>query len=243
MKNNLLLNIHLIKNDNKIGKLIQNDEQHKLTVSISKRCNYANLDFTTRESLYDFALSLLHTAIYCKKIQKRYTPIKDTNGRLIIKDGIRLSSDSCDLIISVVNQKNEKELSSDFVLTGDIINNNFLDEKVGDLTYDDEKHQLKVSVNKEKNYALLLFTTREMLYDFAVALLSDVINGEVARECLSDSCIDENGNIHSLDGVRMALNSARLFIFVNDDDEINNENEYDEKKVLEKIKRICKINN
>ena len=76
MKNNLLLNIHLIKNDNKIGKLIQNDEQHKLTVSISKRCNYANLDFTTRESLYDFALSLLHTAIYCKKYKKDIHPLK-----------------------------------------------------------------------------------------------------------------------------------------------------------------------
>lgn len=241
MTNKLLLNICLTKNNNQVGKLIQHSQEHQLKVSIDTEtyCTDAYLDFTSRETLYDFALSLLHTAIYCKKIQKKYIPIKDNCGNLIAKDGIRLSSDSCDLIISVTHQQSEKELSANFVLTEDI-DDNFFDEKVDDLTYDNEKHLLKVSVNKEKNYALLLFTTREMLYDFAVALLSDVINGEVARECLPDCYIDENGRRYFLYG--MALDSARLFIFVNDNDEIGCNNEYDEKKVLEKIKKICAIN-
>ena len=227
MENNLPVNINLTKNDNKIGKLIKNYVKHQLKVSIDPEsyCTDAYLDFTSEEALYDFALSLLHSAIYSKKLQKRYTPIKDNNGNLFVKDGIRLSEDSCDLIISVINQNNNNNLPTEISITKNPNENDlsFMGDEVAALTWQDEKHQLKVSINEEENYALFLFSTREMLYDFAIALLSDVINNEVAKECLPYQ--DFDGRIPSCDGVRMSLDSSRLFIFWGNDDFIDSNGE------------------
>lgn len=224
MKNTLPVNITVTKNYNNIGRLIE-DNEHTLTISISEQCNYANLVFSTKESIYDFALSLLHIAIYSKKAQKRYTPIKDNNGNLLVKDGIRLSEDSCNLIISVSNQDNNNNLPTEISITKNPDENDllFMGDEVGALTWEDEKHQLKVSINEKENYALFLFTTREMLYDFAVALLSDAVNDGCARECLPYQ--DFDGRIPSCDGIRMSIDSSRLFIFWGNDDFIDSNGE------------------
>ena len=214
-KNNLLTTINLKKNCYEAGSLIENNE-HTLTISISEQCDYANLVFSTKESLYDFALSLLYMSVYGKKLQRRYRVLKDNNGCLMVKYGTRLSADSCDLIISVIDSINQNNLPTELSLTVYKERYQSLGDEIGALTWEDEKHQLKVSINEKENYALFLFTTREMLYDFAVALLSDAVNDGCTRECLPFQ--DFDGSIPSIGGIRMSLDSARLFIFVEDDD-------------------------
>ena len=214
-KQKLPISINLTKNDTKIGKLIKNDVKHQLKVSITIKssCTDVYLDFTSREALYDFALSLLYASIYNIKHRKKYVPVKNKNEEPIIIDGVRLSLDSCSIVISWKDiLEIKKDLPTNISLTPD-------GDEIGMLIYDDGRHQLKVSISNRDNCAYLDFTSKEALYDFAVSLLNSAVYDEVRKEYLPEHMPrEEDGTIPVIDGVRMTDDSARLFIFWNDDE-------------------------
>lgn len=80
----------------------------------------------------------------------------------------------------------------------------------GSLIEHDERHQLKVSVDNERNDAYLEFTSREALYDFALALLYEAVYGHGEIE-YNGALIDGNKHLFA-DGVRQSIDSGRLFI-------------------------------
>lgn len=213
-KQKLPISINLTKNDTKIGKLIKNDVKHQLKVSITIKssCTDVYLDFTSREALYDFALSLLYASIYNIKHRKKYVPVKNKNEEPIIIDGVRLSLNSCSIVISWKDiLEIKKDLPTDVLLTAD-------GDEVGMLIYDDGRHQLKVSVDRKRNDACLEFTSREALYDFALGLLNTAVFYDGVSLEFHPPYTMEDGTSLILDGIRFSDDSARLFIFWNDDE-------------------------
>ena len=102
------ITLHLSPDENPAGDLILDDERHNLKVEISKppTKDYATLSFSSRETLYDFALSLLWHSLYT-----------EANGNIcysreilhydFVTDGMRLSENSARLFI-YVNDKLDK---------------------------------------------------------------------------------------------------------------------------------------
>ena len=115
--------IDLLPDEDHAGNLIVDDQRHQLKVEIGKgnipSNDYANLFFTSREALFDFALSLLRDAIYGNVITKRTAnpdgtwqiqsetigcrreilSYPDANGNIEVYDGVRLARDSARLNI------------------------------------------------------------------------------------------------------------------------------------------------
>ncbi|MBR1375797.1 MAG: hypothetical protein IJ566_06905 [Cardiobacteriaceae bacterium] len=86
----------------------------------------------------------------------------------------------------------------------------------GDLILDDEKHNLKVEISKPpiNDYAVLSFSSRETLYDFALLLLWHSLYSEsLGNMCYSREILHCD---YVLDGMRISKDSARLFIYAND---------------------------
>jgi hypothetical protein len=74
-----------------------------------------------------------------------------------------------------------------------------------------ESHQLSVEVSASNEYACLNFTSRLAMYDFARSLLHEALYGRGGQ---AEFCpLGYQGKMEVIDGVRMSLDSARLFIF------------------------------
>ena len=97
-KNNLPTTIHLKKDCYEAGSLIEHDERHQLKVSVDEKHNYALLEFTSREALYDFALALLYEAVYGHGEIEYNGALIDDNKHLFV-NGVRQSIDSGRLFI------------------------------------------------------------------------------------------------------------------------------------------------
>ena len=116
--------IELSPDEDHAGDLIVDDQRHQLKVVVQQSdapgADFANLFFSSREALYDFALSLLRDAVFGNVMEMhtpnsdgKYTVTKHTIGccREILSydlndgqgirviDGVRLAADSARLNI------------------------------------------------------------------------------------------------------------------------------------------------
>lgn len=75
------------------------DERHFLrsTVDVGNRDIY--FEFSSRQALQDFAMSLLHEAIYGHGGQKEFYPLI-VDGKALVVDGARLVADSSRIFVS-----------------------------------------------------------------------------------------------------------------------------------------------
>jgi hypothetical protein len=77
-----------------------------------------------------------------------------------------------------------------------------------------EAHQLSVEVNADNKYACLNFTSRLAMYDFARSLLHEALYSRGGQKEFNS--MEYQGKLEIIDGVRMPLDSARLFVFYNE---------------------------
>ena len=76
---------------------VLNDESHSLTVKVDSQNNDVHLAFSSRESLRDFAKTLLHESYYGSGTVELY-PLGTGNGWLVV-DGVRLTEQSSRVFI------------------------------------------------------------------------------------------------------------------------------------------------
>ncbi|MDR7092259.1 MULTISPECIES: hypothetical protein [Cellvibrio] len=76
---------------------VLNDESHSLTVKVGTYNNDVHLEFSSRESLRDFAKTLLHESYYGSGAVELY-PLGTENGWLVV-DGVRLTEKSSRVFI------------------------------------------------------------------------------------------------------------------------------------------------
>lgn len=76
---------------------------HQLNVSQNEKNSYVNLEFTSRQAMYDFAVSLLQEAVYGASASKEFYPLK-IDGELQVIDGVRMSEGSSRLFISCLDK-------------------------------------------------------------------------------------------------------------------------------------------
>jgi hypothetical protein len=69
------------------------DDTHQLRAYVEGTNNDIYLDFSSRRAMYEFALSLLHEAVYGESGGQEFLAVFD-GVRLQVSDGVRLSSDS-----------------------------------------------------------------------------------------------------------------------------------------------------
>jgi len=79
-----------------------------------------------------------------------------------------------------------------------------------------EAHQLSVDVNTDNKYACLSFSSRLAMYDFARSLLHEALYGRGGQKEFLPS-FEYQGRRQTVDGVRVSQDSARLFVFYEDD--------------------------
>lgn len=75
----------------------------------------------------------------------------------------------------------------------------------------DNNHQLFVEINEKNKYASLNFSSRLAMYEFAKAIMQEAVFGESSSmEFYPMSVEDEK--LEVINGARMSLDSARIFI-------------------------------
>jgi hypothetical protein len=74
----------------------------------------------------------------------------------------------------------------------------------------DENHDLTVSVDSDKCYASMHFSSRLAMYQFALSLLQESVYGSGGQKEFYP--FEQEGHSQVIDGVRMNSRSARLFI-------------------------------
>lgn len=77
---------------------VLDDERHRLIVSIDESHNLADLEFTTREAMYDFGRFLLWNSIYSISGEFEISP-RIWDGKIQAVDGVRLDPKSVRLFI------------------------------------------------------------------------------------------------------------------------------------------------
>ena len=105
---NEAITIHLSPDINPAGDLVATDKRHELKVEISKppTNDYATLWFSSRETLHDFALSLLWHSLYNQADNNICYSIEMLPYDYVL-DGMRLSKDSARLFIFVDDKLQE----------------------------------------------------------------------------------------------------------------------------------------
>jgi len=81
------------------------DEHHSLRGSVDVQNRDVYLEFSSRESLYDFAKSLLHEAVYGQGGQKEFYPLI-VEGKALVVEGARLTEDSSRIFVTYPNTEN-----------------------------------------------------------------------------------------------------------------------------------------
>lgn len=82
-----------------------NDDSHLLEAEVDVDNRDIYLTFTTRESMRDFALGLLHASEFGTGDIELY-PLIDSNGKRHVVDGVRLSDNSSRVFIRYPIAKN-----------------------------------------------------------------------------------------------------------------------------------------
>lgn len=78
--------------ENIVSPEVAGDERHTLQVLVDRENGNVYLEFSSRQSLYDFARSLLHDALYGQG-QKEFFPLL-MDGKALVVDGARLTEGS-----------------------------------------------------------------------------------------------------------------------------------------------------
>ncbi len=85
--------------ENIVSPEVAHDERHTLQVSVDRDNGDVYLEFSSRRSLYDFARSLLHDAVYGLDGQKEFYPLL-VDGKLLVVDGARLTAKSSRMFVN-----------------------------------------------------------------------------------------------------------------------------------------------
>ena len=78
---------------------VMNDDSHSLKVEVDVSNQDIYFKFTTRESMRDFALNLLHESEFGTGEIELY-PLIDSNGKQHVVEGVRLSENSSRVFIT-----------------------------------------------------------------------------------------------------------------------------------------------
>ena len=78
------------------------DERHFLRGAVDVQNRDIYLEFSSRESLYDFAKSLLYEAVYGQGGQKEFYPLV-AEGKALVVEGARLTEDSSRIFVTYPN--------------------------------------------------------------------------------------------------------------------------------------------
>ena len=85
--------------ENILPQEVLRDVRHTLKVSVDRENGDVYLEFSSRQSLYDFARSLLHDAVFDQAGWKELYPLV-VDGKALVVDGVRLTEDSSRVFIS-----------------------------------------------------------------------------------------------------------------------------------------------
>ena len=85
------------------------------------------------------------------------------------------------------------------------------DDMPSDRFIKEDKHQLHVSVNEANRYACLDFSSRLAMYEFGKEIIHEAVFGKGGFMEFYPMIVTE-GKLEIINGVRMPLDSARLFI-------------------------------
>ncbi|MDR2174042.1 MAG: hypothetical protein LBE32_07580 [Burkholderiales bacterium] len=96
-------------------------------------------------------------------------------------------------------------------MTPDIHIAEHADDILSDEVVTNEAHQLLVEVDADNKDVYLNFSSRLAMYDFARSLLHEAIYSKGGQ--MEFYPLEFQGKMEIVNGVRMPLNSARLFIF------------------------------
>lgn len=90
----------------------------------------------------------------------------------------------------------------------------YISESADDIPLDEvianEAHQLSVDADANRN-VYLNFSSRLAMYDFARSLLHEALYGRGGQKEFYP--LEYHGKLEVIDGVRMSLDSARMFVF------------------------------
>jgi hypothetical protein len=78
--------------DNLVSDETLNDESHNLAVKVDGENSDVYFEFSSREAMRDFALSLLHNSIFGDELMEIY-PLYDENKKYVV-NGVRLTPES-----------------------------------------------------------------------------------------------------------------------------------------------------
>lgn len=100
----------------------------------------------------------------------------------------------------------------------DLQNTVTIDSKGGALVskdvLDNEKHALRINVDRDNGDVYLEFSTRQALYDFAKSLLHEAVYGQGEQKEFYPLIFE--GKSLVVDGVRLTADSSRLFLNVSE---------------------------
>jgi len=77
---------------------IQEGKHHCLRAETDPGNRDVTLNFSTRRAMYDFAVSLLHEAVYGTSGQQEFYPL-GADGNWLVVNGVRMSEDSARLFV------------------------------------------------------------------------------------------------------------------------------------------------
>lgn len=104
MMDNLKPLVQVTADGDEVGSLeLCRDQFHQLMVKQNEANNYVNLEFTSRQAMYDFAVSLLQEAVYGKSASKEFYSLK-VDEELQVIDGVRMAENSSRLFVSCCNK-------------------------------------------------------------------------------------------------------------------------------------------
>ncbi len=104
MRNNLNPIIKVTPDGDEVGsKQLCEDQTHQLNINQNSNNDYVSLEFTSRRSMYDFAVSLLQEAVYGTSGLKEFYPLT-IDGKMETIDGVRVSKNSSRLFITYTDR-------------------------------------------------------------------------------------------------------------------------------------------
>lgn len=118
----------------------------------------------------------------------------------------------------VGNGRSYKKMKSP--MTPDIYITKSADEIPSEEVAANEAHQLTVEGDADNKDVYLNFSSRLAMYDFARSLLHEALYGRSGQKEFLP--FEYQGKREAIDGVRMASDSGRLFIFYQNDAPPNN---------------------
>ncbi|WP_312267623.1 hypothetical protein [Neisseria sp.] len=88
------------KEDDGPSEAFLKDTNHKLCVEINETNKYANLSFSSRLAMYEFARSIMYEAIYGEGGFMEFYPMAIEDSQLEIINGARMTLESARIFIN-----------------------------------------------------------------------------------------------------------------------------------------------